>query len=91
VVVFQSVFCAEMHQNNVFLFFKKLFFRSVYQNDPKHIKKLIFSKKFLIFLETLVQPHAHIDFILGLGMKSTLNHHHYNNFKHVLNVPSLII
>jgi hypothetical protein len=43
-VAFQSVFHAEMHQNNVF-FLKKIFLRSAYQNDSKQIKKLIFSKK----------------------------------------------
>jgi hypothetical protein len=43
-VVFQSVFRAEMHQNDVFLFFLKLFLRSAHQNDPKQKKnKLIFS------------------------------------------------
>jgi hypothetical protein len=40
VVVFQSVFRAEMHQNDVFLFFKKSLFRSAHQNDPKHTKKI---------------------------------------------------
>jgi hypothetical protein len=37
-VAFQSVFRAEMHQNDVFSFFKKLFLRSAHQNDPKHKK-----------------------------------------------------
>jgi hypothetical protein len=41
-VAFQSVFCVEIYQNDVFLFFKKLFLKSTHQNDPKHIKKLIF-------------------------------------------------
>jgi hypothetical protein len=31
------------------IFFKKLFLRSAHQNDLKYIKKLIFSKKNLIF------------------------------------------
>jgi hypothetical protein len=44
VVVFQSAFCAEMHQNDIFLFFKKLFLRSIYQNNPKNKKNLNFSK-----------------------------------------------
>jgi hypothetical protein len=35
-VVFQSIFHAKMHQNDIFSFFKKLFLRSEYQNDPKH-------------------------------------------------------
>jgi hypothetical protein len=35
------------HQNVVFfIFLKKLFLKSIYQNDPKHIKKLIFHKFF---------------------------------------------
>jgi len=44
-IAFQNVFYTEMHQNNFYFIFKKLFLRSVYQNDPKHIKKLIFKKK----------------------------------------------
>jgi hypothetical protein len=44
-VVFQNVFHAEMHQNNIFFYFFKLFLRLAYQNDPKYIKKLIFNKK----------------------------------------------
>jgi hypothetical protein len=35
-------FCAEMYQNDVFLFFKKLFLRSTHQNNPKHKKKIKF-------------------------------------------------
>ena len=41
-VAFQSVFCVEIYQNDVFLFLKNLFLKSTHQNDPKHIKKLIF-------------------------------------------------
>ena len=41
-VIFQSVFRAEIYQNDIFLFFKKLFLKSTHQNDPKYIKKLIF-------------------------------------------------
>jgi hypothetical protein len=37
-VIFQSVFRAEIYQNNIFFIFKKLFLRSAYQNDPKHKK-----------------------------------------------------
>jgi len=48
VVAFQSAFHAEIYQNNIFLFL-----RLTYQNDSKHIKKLIFNKK-LNFLESLV-------------------------------------
>jgi hypothetical protein len=35
VVAVQSVFRLEMHQNDVFLIFKKLFLRSAHQNDLK--------------------------------------------------------
>jgi len=45
VTVFQSVFHVEMHQNDIFFIFLKLFLRSTYQNNLKHIKKLIFNKK----------------------------------------------
>ena len=41
-VAFQSVFRTEMYQNDIFLFFKKLFLKLVYQNDPKYIKKIKF-------------------------------------------------
>ena len=33
IIVFQSIFLLEMHQNNIFLFFIL-----TYQNDPKTIK-----------------------------------------------------
>jgi hypothetical protein len=47
-VAFQSVFHAEMHKNDVFFIFLKLFFRSTHQNDQKNIKKIILKKiKFL--------------------------------------------
>jgi hypothetical protein len=43
VVAFQSVFYAEMHQNDIFFsFFKKLFLRSAHQNDIKNTKKINF-------------------------------------------------
>jgi len=53
-VVFQSVFCYEMHQNNIF-FEKKSFMTSAYQNylktpkniNLKQIKKIFFSKTLL--------------------------------------------
>jgi len=41
-VAVQSVFCLEMHQSEVFLFFKKLFLTSTYQNDMKTLKKILF-------------------------------------------------
>jgi hypothetical protein len=37
-IAFQIIFLVEMHVNDVFLFFKKLFLTSPHQNDPKHIK-----------------------------------------------------
>ena len=37
-VVFQITFRAEMHANDVFFFFKKLFLTSTHQNDSKYIK-----------------------------------------------------
>jgi hypothetical protein len=58
VVAFQSVFRAEMHQNDIFFIFKKLFLRSGHQNDPKNTKKLIFSKKKLI-LEEHIKINIH--------------------------------
>jgi hypothetical protein len=39
-VVFQSVFHAEIHQNDIFFIFKKLFLRLAHQNNPKY-KKII--------------------------------------------------
>jgi hypothetical protein len=38
-VAFQSTFRAEMHQNDVFFIFKKLFLKSAHQNNSKHTKK----------------------------------------------------
>jgi hypothetical protein len=40
-VVFWNVFGVEIHQNNIFFILKKLFLKSVYQNDTKY-KKIIF-------------------------------------------------
>jgi len=37
-VVFQSVFYFEMHQNDIFFIFKKLFLKLTHQNDSKHKK-----------------------------------------------------
>jgi len=36
--LFGSVFHAEMHQNNFFFIFKKLFLKSAHQNNLKHKK-----------------------------------------------------
>jgi hypothetical protein len=41
-VVFQITFCTEMHANDVFLFFKKLFLISAHQNYLKHTKHIKF-------------------------------------------------
>ena len=41
-VAFQNDFRAEIYQNDVFLFFKKLFLRSAHQNDLNYKKKLNF-------------------------------------------------
>jgi hypothetical protein len=57
------LFYAEMHQNNIFLFFKKLFLKSAHQNDPKHTKKYFFTKKtFKFFGNTGITafPNTHI-------------------------------
>jgi hypothetical protein len=35
VIAFQNAFRLEMHQNDFFLFLKKLFLKSAHQNDPK--------------------------------------------------------
>jgi hypothetical protein len=34
-----------MHQNNIFLIFKKLFFIVAHQNDPKTLKNINFKQK----------------------------------------------
>jgi hypothetical protein len=39
-VTFQSVFYLEMHQNNIFFIFKKLFLISAHQNDMKTQKNI---------------------------------------------------
>jgi hypothetical protein len=39
-VAFQSAFYLEMHQNNFFFIFKKLFLISTYQNDLKTQKNI---------------------------------------------------
>jgi len=50
-VAFQITFRVEMHANDIFFIFKKLFLTSAHQNDPKHINR-IKSKKKLNFLKT---------------------------------------
>jgi hypothetical protein len=47
-VTFQSIFYTKIHQIDFFIFYK-LFLRLAHQNDPKHIKKLFFSKTKIIF------------------------------------------
>jgi len=56
-VVFQSIFCLEMHLNNFFFIFLNLFLTSVHQNNSKILKKLIWSKQILNFNKKQVQPH----------------------------------
>jgi hypothetical protein len=41
-VAFQITFRAEMHANDVFLFFKKLFLTSAHQNNSKRINHIKF-------------------------------------------------
>jgi hypothetical protein len=41
-LAFQITFRAEMHANEVFFIFKKLFLTSAHQNDPKHTKHIKF-------------------------------------------------
>jgi hypothetical protein len=48
-VAFQSVFHVEMHQNDVFFLFLKIIFEISVSKRSKTYKKLIFSKKNLIF------------------------------------------
>jgi hypothetical protein len=45
VVVFQSVFYSEMHQNNIFFIFYKLFLTSAHQKHLKTLKKKLSQKK----------------------------------------------
>jgi hypothetical protein len=52
-VAVQSVFCLEMHQSEVFLFFKKIFLTSTYQNDMKTLKKFHLKKQIKIFENTI--------------------------------------
>jgi hypothetical protein len=44
VVAVQSAFCLEMHQNDVFFIFKKLFLKSAHQNDLKTFKNILAKK-----------------------------------------------
>jgi len=41
-VAFQITFRAEIHTNDIFFIFKKLFLTAAHQNDPKHIKYIKF-------------------------------------------------
>jgi hypothetical protein len=50
VVAFQITFCIEIHANNIFFIFLKLFFILAHQNDSKHINHIKF-KKNLNFLK----------------------------------------
>jgi len=55
-VAVQNVFRLEMYQNEVFLFFKKIFLTSAYQNDLKTLKKIHFKKS--KFLKTRFTPRS---------------------------------
>jgi hypothetical protein len=61
VIVFQSVFHAEIHQNDIFFIFKKLFLRSAHQNDPKY-KKILNLKKYIFFLKTQAETRIDLRF-----------------------------
>jgi hypothetical protein len=41
-VAFQITFHAEMHANDIFFIFKKLFLISAHQNNPKHANHIKF-------------------------------------------------
>jgi hypothetical protein len=41
-IAFQITFHDEMHANDVFLFFNKLFLTLAHQNDPKHTNHIKF-------------------------------------------------
>jgi hypothetical protein len=41
-VIFQITFRAEMHVNDIFSFFKKLFLTSAHQNDSKRTNRIKF-------------------------------------------------
>jgi hypothetical protein len=58
-VVFQSVFRLKIHQNNIFF---NSFFTSVYQNDPKSLKKDNLKKKNQILTKKHVQPQFQTEF-----------------------------
>jgi hypothetical protein len=42
VVIFYIIFCVEIHVNDIFFIFLKLFLTSALQNDPKNIKYIKF-------------------------------------------------
>jgi len=67
VVAFKNVFYLEMHQSNIFLFFLKLFFIVVHQNNLKTQKKYQFEaknkiKNFQIFSKALLKRKNKQDF-----------------------------
>jgi len=51
VVVFQSVFCTEMHQTDFFYFLKIIFEISVSKRSKSYKKKLFLAKKIKILIE----------------------------------------
>ena len=41
-VAFQIIFCAEIHANDFFFIFEKLFLTSARENEPKHTNHIKF-------------------------------------------------
>jgi len=58
VVIFQSIFYLEMHQNDFFLIFKKLFLISAHQNNSKILKNINFKQTNSNFFGTRVRPRS---------------------------------
>ena len=60
-IAFKIFFMLKCIKIIFFLFFKKLFLKSAYQNNPKHTKKIIFNKKNWFFLKhELVHISKHV-------------------------------
>jgi len=55
-VAFESVFCSEIYQNNIFFILKNLFPTSAHQNDLKTQTKIICSKKIQLFFNSVFAP-----------------------------------
>jgi hypothetical protein len=59
-VAFQNVFRSEIHQNNIFFYFKKIFLTLVHQNDLKTPKNINLKKKKLIFFKNAFKTQKQI-------------------------------